>query len=341
MAHLNPDRIEPGGDKGNFAGPDDAVAHVVIGIDGSDESLRAVRLVATIAWPAATRFHVVSVAPSWQELMGRPWMAVGPLNMDELERAEVDRVRTVAERAASELSHAGRRADATVVRGRPADCILSAASDRHADLIVVGSRGMGDMESALVGSVSSEIVDHAPCPVLVARSATLARSLIADDGSGGAHRALDWVAARPHLLGGHALVVGVVELPMLWPDALVSLAPTTMQMLVEARQTAADVTSDHIRARAGDLVATGIDAEHQVRTGQPAAELIATAKETGADLIVVGSHGRTGLARLALGSVSRNVLHHAPCSVLVVRPSPDRAVDQAVIGPAVATLVGT
>jgi nucleotide-binding universal stress UspA family protein len=67
------------------------------------------------------------------------------------------------------------------------------------------------------------------------------------------------------------------------------------------------------------LRAGGRAAEVAVRCGAPADELIATAKETGADLIVVGAANRSALGRLFLGSVSGRLLSHAPCSVLIAR----------------------
>ncbi|HEY4632549.1 MAG TPA: universal stress protein, partial [Candidatus Limnocylindrales bacterium] len=74
-----------------------------------------------------------------------------------------------------------------------------------------------------------------------------------------------------------------------------------------------------------ELVAAGLEATAERRDGEPAREILAAAVATGADLIVVGTHGRTGLARLAKGSVAGKVLHHASCSVLIVREAPSPA----------------
>ena len=86
-------------------------------------------------------------------------------------------------------------------------------------------------------------------------------------------------------------------------------------------------TADAMRREHEELAATmasqlrsaGLTADQERRDGDPATEVLAAAAEWAADLIAIGTHGRTGLRRLLLGSVARNVLQHAPCSVLIVR----------------------
>jgi len=73
------------------------------------------------------------------------------------------------------------------------------------------------------------------------------------------------------------------------------------------------------REMAGRLRVAGLAADAERRDGDAATELISAAAACNADLIVLGTHGRTGLARLVIGSVARNVVHHASCSVLIVR----------------------
>jgi nucleotide-binding universal stress UspA family protein len=68
-----------------------------------------------------------------------------------------------------------------------------------------------------------------------------------------------------------------------------------------------------------DLAAMGIKADIVIKDGHPAEKIIDTAEEIGADLIVVGSHGRHGAKRFFLGSVSAKIVEHAPCHVLVIK----------------------
>jgi nucleotide-binding universal stress UspA family protein len=83
------------------------------------------------------------------------------------------------------------------------------------------------------------------------------------------------------------------------------------------------------------LHAVGLEADGVVRHGSPGAEIVAHAESWRPDLILMGSHGRTGLRRVLLGSVAQHVVGHAPCSVEIVRGPRDDRVEAAVSGPAV------
>lgn len=74
---------------------------------------------------------------------------------------------------------------------------------------------------------------------------------------------------------------------------------------------------------AAGLVPTGVTVDRRVEVGDPASAICDVAADSGADVIVVGSHGRGLIKRIVLGSVSEHVVRHAPCPVLVVRPEPD------------------
>jgi nucleotide-binding universal stress UspA family protein len=195
--------------------------------------------------------------------------------------------------------------------------IIEEARQMPADLIVVGHRGAGRWESMLLGSVSAEVVDQAPCPVLVARDDGLGPVVLADDRSVYARRAestlLDW----PMFSGLAVSVVTVVE-----------------------RGESADALRAECDAAATRLREAGLYARAELREGDPAREIIAVAEVQQANLIVVGTRGQTGLRRLMLGSVARNVLLNAPCSVLVVRggigvaaPTLERAEEGELVSP--------
>jgi nucleotide-binding universal stress UspA family protein len=100
------------------------------------------------------------------------------------------------------------------------------------------------------------------------------------------------------------------------PTTEVVVAPSTLE---EIRQEQIR-TAEQVTAVAADAVrATGLSTETAVREGDPRSTIVNEAEAWGADLIVVGSHGRSGLARWLLGSVAQAIVAHAPCSVEVVR----------------------
>jgi nucleotide-binding universal stress UspA family protein len=110
---------------------------------------------------------------------------------------------------------------------------------------------------------------------------------------------------------------------MWWPD---ELALASHDQPAHVRDAAADTLLEHdtiAEDAAAALRSSAFDAQAEVRSGSPAPTIVAFAEEWQADLVIMGSHGRTGVARLLLGSVARSVLHHAGCSVLVVRGHAD------------------
>ena len=202
-----------------------------------------------------------------------------------------------------------------------------------ADLVVVGHRGHGPWESILLGSVSSEVVDHAPCPVLVAREERLGPVVFADDGSASARLAESVLTNWPIFAGLPITVVTVSPFgfPYGAPLALAPMAyPGVIDQYAELAEERERLAREEGPAAAGRLRSAGFGATSILREGDPAHEIVAFAEEQRAGLIVVGSRGQTGLRRLILGSVARKVLLHAPCSVLIVREPAGPSVEASV-----------
>jgi nucleotide-binding universal stress UspA family protein len=297
---------------------------VLLATDGSPSAGCGVDLVAGIEWPAGTTIRVVEAIETGVAMFGGP-PALAMIQTDTLEEEVSEVARETVENARERLSRPGVEADAAVLRGRPAAEIVDAARAMQADTIVIGSRGHGTIESMLLGSVSAEVVDHATVPVLVARAPTLARVVLAWDGSSGARAAADLLRTWPIFAGSAIRVVSVasVEIPW-WTGYPLDGSPQLLPIYDDAVSASRSEHDELARKMTTQLQSAGLEAEADRRDGDAAAELIAAAREWKADLIVMGTRGRTGLTRLVLGSVARNVLHHAPCSVLVVREQSGR-----------------
>ena len=139
--------------------------------------------------------------------------------------------------------------------------------------------------------------------------------LLAVDGSSHSQEAVDEVARRPWPSRSTVRVLSVIQ-PYTPPATEFVLAGATAEDI--RRQQTAD--AERLTARAADAVkAADVSAETAVREGDPRSAIVDEADEWGADLIVVGSHGRTGVKRWLLGSVAGAIVSHAPCSVEVVR----------------------
>jgi nucleotide-binding universal stress UspA family protein len=140
--------------------------------------------------------------------------------------------------------------------------------------------------------------------------------LLAVDGSPYSAAAAETVLKRPWPPGTIVRVLSAVEdivppAAELWYNAAGNLEETRRQITSQAERLT-DKVAETVRA-------SGFTVETAVRHGDPRSVIIDEATEWHADLIVVGSHGYTGIKRLLLGSVAHSVVSHAPCSVLVVR----------------------
>ncbi len=293
---------------------------VMLAFDGSAGAEAARDLVAHLRWPAGTAITLVAALERGPDLFGAPDFAVVPHDSREAEELLLDDLQSTLRAAAAPLQAPGRIVETRVVRGRPASALLDEASAMQPDLIVIGSRGHGPLATVLVGSVSTEVVDHAPCPVLVARSAATHRLVVGVDGSTSAQRAIHTLSTWPIFAGLPARVVSVAQPPAGWG---VSIGAAFYPAWVELRDSTVDARRGHLEQIAEraceDLAAAGLKATSELREGDAAEELLHAAKENDADLIVVGSRGLSALTRLALGSVARKVLLHTHASVLVVR----------------------
>jgi|SRR5690349_739668 len=141
------------------------------------------------------------------------------------------------------------------------------------------------------------------------------RILLAVDGSSPSQEAVDELARRPWPTPSSMRIISVVR-PYI-PSAT-EFVPGTLTTQ-EVRQQHLEHAEDILLRAAERLEKAGLHIDTVVREGDPRAEIVDEATDWRADLIVVGSHGHTGLTRLLLGSVAQAVVAHAPCSVEVVR----------------------
>jgi nucleotide-binding universal stress UspA family protein len=293
--------------------------NILLALDGSPPSLLARDLVRDGRWPDGTLVHLVTAYDAPVDWM--PGLGPSP-GWPGWEAAEADTRREIEEDLARHepaLAERGLGVQRHVVRGRAAQVIVDLAASLPADLAVLGSRGHGQLRSMLLGSVADEVTGKAPCPVLVARSPRIARLLVATDGSPTAETIPELLGGLPLFAGSQVDVLGVSV-----PDppgfelmaTLYTLGEVRPELLAEEASAYARSSTERMVER---LQAAGFEARALVRRGDPAREIVAAAEELGSDLVVLGSRGLGGVERLLLGSVARNVLTGAHCSVLVAR----------------------
>jgi nucleotide-binding universal stress UspA family protein len=297
---------------------------VLLAYDDSNCANTALQLTASVGWPSGTSIEVLRVVEEHYDLIGAPDAGLisppnWPPTADELADARLS-----VDRAATRLRSAGYAALGRVARGRPASVLARDARQIEADLIVVGSRGHGPMDALLLGSVSTELADHAPCPVLVTRRPSISRVLLATDGSPSADYAIGQLIEWGFLRGAIVRVVSVA--PATGPLSSLAAAFEPRAPMIE------NDLGEHLRVAHLQLAETvarrlhgaGVSAEPEVRQGDAAHEIVQAARAFEADLVITGSRGLGTLPRVLLGSVARKVLLHADTSVMVMRPHGER-----------------
>jgi nucleotide-binding universal stress UspA family protein len=293
---------------------------VLLATDGSASAERARDLIATLTWPRGTVVRVVTAVDAHLETFAAPF-AVTPSNViDELDAELLRHAEATLDETERVLREAGLAAERLLLQERAADAIVGQAREWGASLVVMGNRGHSSMASMILGSTSAEVVDHAPCPVLVARDRSVDEVILGVDGSPGARLAEHLLTDWPMFHHLPASVVAVARTGVPWdPGMATGLYDAVVESYARDVDAARRDVADLAEAVAERLRTTGVAATSHVREGEPAAELVTFARGRSRPLLVLGSRGHTGLARLLLGGVARNVLYHASGSVLIVR----------------------
>jgi nucleotide-binding universal stress UspA family protein len=172
---------------------------------------------------------------------------------------------------------------------------------KNSDLVVVGPRGHGMFGALLVGSTTEWLLRCPTTPLLIARQPVATGSIIVCvDGSNHARAAVDFLATMPWLAGVPVTVLGVVERD---DDLAAAVAAAT----------------DVLTAAGADVTPVVVEPDPLALTINPRVTIFEHMDRQDPDLVVLGTSGRTGLARMWLGSVASAVSHHAHCSTLAVR----------------------
>jgi len=238
-----------------------------------------------------------------------------PLELSQFARTVSTRVLEITGRIEGEF-------ELIVDDGTPQALILSHAEEWKADLIYMGSHGETSAADALLGSITNSVLRHAHCPVQVVRPGkTTRRIIVGTDFSDPALIAV--MAAAKEAARVSAKLTVVHSLDLIWTPAsypAIAFGGAPIEMSAEQIKSLEAIAQTRLEE---NLDQSHIAAETLVTVGPAGSALIEIASEKKAQLIVVGTVGRTGLRRALLGSVAEAVAKGAPCSVLVVRNHPD------------------
>ena len=283
---------------------------ILVGVDWSDEAFAAVEQIGLLYRPDdVVLVHGVDLGMLQSPLVAG---AVNYQGYDEYRQALIDAGRQAIERCRTLLPTETPSIRTLCEVQHPTAFILDSAATVRADLIAMGTHDHSRLTEMFAGSVSHRILLHATVPTLIVKGKArpITRVLMAVEGREDAIRLHTWLTSHPFKNSVAVTILSVVpSLAMVEPNVMVGFQSWSEEHKRQAQQ----VVYDTAQALAGPQFNVTTD----VRMGDP----VTTVCEVGNshDLIVVGSHGRKGLDRFLLGSVSHGIVHRAGCSVLVVR----------------------
>ena len=293
----------------DYMGP---LKHILLASDGSESSEGAVKEAIYLAKSCVAKLSVIYVLETNPE-----FETEGLKFVEKMEHAAREHLELIRKEAAAqnvEVEAIVRRTD------QPYKAIVEEAAKMKSDVIVMGRRGRTGLEKMLMGSVAAKVIGYAPCKVLVVpRFAMISckNILIATDGSKYS------VAAATEAIGiakrckSNLIIITVVH-----TEALSSMSPDTgytqsQQEVIERQELQrAERNISGVKELAEK---EGIHAEGVISEGRPYEAIAKAALEKNIDLIVIGSHGRTGVSKFLMGSVTERVIGHAESAVLVVK----------------------
>lgn len=264
---------------------------LLLSTDGSEFSEGAVRESINLAKTCGSKLYTVSVIEVNPE-----FVALAPQVVEKFEKETRVHLESIKTRASNEgvdceiIAHEGEE---------PFQYIVDEAAKKQVEMIIMGRRGRTGLKRLMMGSVTAKVIGHAPCKVLIvpkAAKVTYKNILIATDGSKYSEAASREAISIAKRTGSDLIVLSVAS--------------------KNANLPAAKKSVDKIKENAER---EGIKVKTLTPRGTPYEVIVKTAKEKDADVIVVGSHGRTGIERLFMGSVTERVIGHAECPVLVVK----------------------
>ncbi len=283
---------------------------LLLATDGSRFSEGAIREAIRLAKKCSSSLSVLSVIETNPE-----YEAIAPQLLERSEKAAREHLESVKAQAKKE----GVECSTSILEGEDSfHYITDEAAKNKSTMIIMGRRGRTGLKRLAMGSTAARVIGHAPCSVLVVPSAAVVEFksiVVATDGSPYSTAAASEAIGIAKKNGSKLTVLSVVPAELATPTD-VDFAATQRELLAEKEMQAAEKNA---RAVKDVAVKEGVAVQAFVMTGKPADAIIETAKEKNADLIIVGSHGRTGIERLLMGSVAERVIVMASCAVLVAK----------------------
>ena len=297
---------------------------VLVPLDGSELAERALDPALAITRARDAELLLLSVT-SYHQILPPAAAGYGLTTTDQIADLSRDDAANYLEALRCEARCSDCHIRTMVVEGDVAGRIVDTAADEGVDLIVMTTHGYSGFTRWILGSITERVLRGASCPVLVVRQAIpLCKALVALDGSSLAEEALAPGLELARLLGCQVALLRAdtgEDLSSVEQGLLRMAGAGPCQELVEGAE---DRLGHYLECVARQHRSPDLPIETVVLQAQPAEAILSYAESEEVDLIVMATHGRTGLRRWVYGSVTEKVLRQAGCAMLIVRPQIDQ-----------------
>jgi nucleotide-binding universal stress UspA family protein len=299
------------------------IKRILCPVDFSDASRHAVEQAAAIAgWYRAGLTALHAYVPPFAPVPGLPAVT------DRVAESELERIRDEMTTFCEAAQRGGTPLDIVIEVGHAARAILKRAESLPADLLVMGTHGASGFEHLVLGSITEKVLRKATCPVLtvpprahVTSRFPFTRVLCAVDFSDWSQAALDLAASLAEESKASLDVVHVLEWPWSEPPAPLfdEMPREQAAALIEFRRYLVTTAGKRLESLVSDQVGSRCAVNVRVVHGRPYMQILQTATDVEADLIVLGVHGRNPIDLTLFGSTTNHVVRAARCPVLTLR----------------------
>lgn len=295
---------------------------ILIPLDGSELAERALK--PALALAEQSNAHVILLRiPLFEKLFADYPGSYGLMLPDKLLTQSDNSQENYLERITRSYAHPNITFETAVIDGDEASVIVDMAAQQEVDLIVMSTHGRSGFSRWMLGSVTERVLSFAPCPVLVIRDDTpLQHTLITLDGSQLAESAIGPGVEVAAQLGSKLTLLTVELAEELDPAFVAELDRIESGLGTHAVHDFYNRTQTYLRRMAQRIERiSGQTAEIAPQKGHIVNTILDFIESEGVDLVVMATHGRSGLQRWLYGSTTAKVMRSAKCAMLIVRPS--------------------
>lgn len=277
------------------------IKKILIPLDGSELSERILDRAGSLLARPGTAVTILTVLPG-EEIAGTGERVI-----------HSDKARRYLEATVKKVEVDGVTVEGELRTGDPADQILQMIEKRRPDLVCMSTHGRSGFERILRGSIAERVLRRSTRPVLLLNPFTtksdtpIETILVPVDGSKASSEAIPLATELARVFGSKLV--------------LLHAAPDAVPGPGQAESRTEEMASQILELHKSRLERTGVETRIRIEREVPVAAILRAIDEEKADLVAMTTHGRSGLSRWIFGSVSEDVLRHAPCPVLVLRAS--------------------